>query len=404
MAGEIVVPSLGESVSEATIAKWFKKVGDAVTQDEPLLELETDKVTLEVNAPATGKLKDIKIAEGKTVEVGTLLGLIEVGATGAKSAAPVPAADKKAAPLPNPMAAAKASMDVQNPPAVRKMLEETGLNPASISATGKDGRLTKGDVLSAVPGSQFPVLSEKSDNRQLGTGTSRKEERVKMSKLRQVIAKRLKESQNTAAILTTFNEIDMSNVIALRADYKDAFEKKYGLRLGFMGFFVKAACQALKEIPAVNATIDGDELIYKSYCDVGVAVGTDQGLVVPVVRNADQMSIMEIEAEIARLAKKARDGALTMSDLSGGTFTVSNGGVYGSLMSTPIINPPQSGILGMHKTEERPIALKGQVVIRPMMYVALSYDHRIIDGKESVTFLVRIKEAIEDPRRLLLGL
>ena len=291
------------------------------------------------------------------------------------------------------MAAAKGA--VQNPPAVRKMLEETGINPSSVAATGKDGRLTKGDVLAA--GSAAPVASS-------APVAGRKEERVKMSKLRQVIAKRLKESQNTAAILTTFNEIDMSNVIAFRNDYKDAFEKKYGLRLGFMGFFVKAACQALKEIPAVNATIDGDELIYKNYCDVGVAVGTDQGLVVPVVRNADQMSIMEIEADIARLAKKARDGSLTMGDLSGGTFTVSNGGVYGSLMSTPIINPPQSGILGMHKTEERPVAVKGQVVIRPMMYVALSYDHRIIDGKESVTFLVRIKEAIEDPRRLLLGL
>ena len=405
MAGEIVVPSLGESVSEATIAKWFKKVGDAVAQDEPLLELETDKVTLEVNAPAGGKLKEIKIAEGKTVEVGTLLGLIEVGAAGAQStskgAAPAAAAPAKVeAPksdphkaIPHPMAAAKGA--VQNPPAVRKMLEETGINPSSVAATGKDGRLTKGDVLAA--GSAAPVASS-------APVAGRKEERVKMSKLRQVIAKRLKESQNTAAILTTFNEIDMSNVIAFRNDYKDAFEKKYGLRLGFMGFFVKAACQALKEIPAVNATIDGDELIYKNYCDVGVAVGTDPGLVVPVVRNADQMSIMEIEADIARLAKKARDGSLTMGDLSGGTFTVSNGGVYGSLMSTPIINPPQSGILGMHKTEERPVAVKGQVVIRPMMYVALSYDHRIIDGKESVTFLVRIKEAIEDPRRLLLGL
>lgn len=399
MAGEIIVPSLGESVSEATIAKWFKKVGDAVAQDEPLLELETDKVTLEVNAPAGGKLKEIKIAEGKTVEVGTLLGLIEVGAAGAKTVATpaakaeTPKADANKA-IPHPMAAAKAG--VQNPPAVRKMLEETGLNPASIPATGKDGRLTKGDVLAA--GSASPAAAP------AAPVAGRAEERVKMSKLRQVIAKRLKDSQNTAAILTTFNEIDMTNVIALRSDYKDAFEKKYGLRLGFMGFFLKAACQALKEIPAVNATIDGDELVYKNYCDVGVAVGTDQGLVVPVVRNADAMSIMEIEAEIARLAKKARDGALTMGDLSGGTFTVSNGGVYGSLMSTPIINPPQSGILGMHKTEDRPIALKGQVVIRPMMYVALSYDHRIIDGKESVTFLVRIKEAIEDPRRLLLGL
>jgi 2-oxoglutarate dehydrogenase E2 component (dihydrolipoamide succinyltransferase) len=396
MAGEIIVPSLGESVSEATVAKWFKKIGDAVAQDEPLIELETDKVTLEVNAPASGKLKDIKIGEGKTVEVGALLGLIEVGAAGAKST-PAPAAKaeapKAAAPAPQP---AKASADVQNPPAVRKMLDEMGLNPSTIPATGKDGRLTKGDVLSAASSSvSAPAVN---------TSAGRREERVKMSKMRQVIAKRLKDSQNTAAILTTFNEIDMSNVIAMRNDFKDAFEKKYNMRLGFMGFFVKAACQALKEIPAVNATIEGDEIVYKNYCDVGVAVGTDQGLVVPVVRNADQMSIMEIEAEIARLAKKARDGSLTMGDMTGGTFTVSNGGVYGSLMATPIINPPQSGILGMHKTEERPIALKGQVVIRPMMYVALSYDHRIIDGKESVTFLVRVKEAIEDPRRLLLGL
>jgi len=393
MAGEIVVPTLGESVTEATVAKWFKKVGDAVAQDEALLELETDKVTLEVNSPAAGKLKEIKVPEGKTVEVGALLGLIEVGAAGAKSApapAAKPEAPKAAAPAPAPSSAP------QPGPAARKLIEETGVKLES--GSGKDGRVTKGDVLAAtsLPSTESRVPST--------AGNARREERVKMSKLRQVIAKRLKDSQNTAAILTTFNEIDMSAVIALRNDYKDAFEKKYGLRLGFMGFFVKAACAALKEIPAVNATIDGDELIYKNYCDVGVAVGTEQGLVVPVVRNADQMSIMEIEADIARLAKKAREGTLAMADLSGGTFTVSNGGVYGSLMSTPIINPPQSGILGMHKTEERPVAIKGQVVIRPMMYVALSYDHRIIDGKESVTFLVRIKEAIEDPRRLLLGL
>lgn len=398
MAGEIVVPSLGESVSEATVAKWFKKVGDAVTQDEPLVELETDKVTMEVNAPASGKLKSIAIAEGTTVEVGTLLGSIEVGAAGAKAVTPVATAPKAAIPHPT-SAAAKAPVqdEKQSGPAARKMLDEAGMKASDVSGTGKDGRVTKGDVMAAgtAPAAKAPAP--------MATG-ARSEERVKMSKLRQVIAKRLKESQNTAAILTTFNEIDMSNVIALRSDYKDAFEKKYGTRLGFMGFFVKAACAALKEIPAVNATIDGDELIYKNYCDIGVAVGTPQGLVVPVVRNADQMSIMEIEKEIARLAEKARQGTLAMSDLSGGTFTVSNGGVYGSLMSTPIINPPQSGILGMHKTEERPIAVKGQVVIRPMMYVALSYDHRIIDGKESVTFLVRIKEAIEDPRRLLLGL
>ncbi len=393
MAGEIVVPSLGESVSEATVAKWFKKVGDAVTQDEPLVELETDKVTMEVNAPASGKLKEIKIAEGTTVEVGTLLGSIEVGAAGAKVAAPAAAAPAKAA-IPHPTVAAKpAGAAPQNGPAVRKLVEETGVNPANVSGTGKDGRLTKGDVLSAASGTSAAPASN-----------GPREERVKMSKLRQVIAKRLKESQNTAAILTTFNEIDMSNVIALRAEYKDAFEKKHGVRMGFMSIFVKAAVNALKEIPAVNATIDGDELIYKNYYDIGVAVGTEQGLVVPVVRNADQLSLAEIEKEIGRLAEKARQGTLAMSDLSGGTFTVSNGGVYGSLMSTPIINPPQSGILGMHKTEDRPIAVKGQVVIRPMMYVALSYDHRIIDGKESVTFLVRIKEAIEDPRRLLLGL
>jgi 2-oxoglutarate dehydrogenase E2 component (dihydrolipoamide succinyltransferase) len=390
MAGEIIVPSLGESVSEATVAKWFKNVGDAIAADEPLVELETDKVTMEVNAPASGVLKEIKVPVGKTVEVGALLGSIDVNAKGAaapaKAAAPAPVAAPAAAPV------AASSAAPQPGPAARKLLEETGVKLDA--GTGKDGRVTKGDVLEAAAGAPKAAAPV----------AARGEERVKMSKLRQVIAKRLKDSQNTAAILTTFNEIDMTNVIALRNDYKDAFEKKYGLRLGFMGFFVKAACHALKEIPAVNAQIDGDELIFKNYCDVGVAVGTEQGLVVPVVRNADQMSIMEIEAEIARLAKKAREGTLTMGDMSGGTFTVSNGGVYGSLMSTPIINPPQSGILGMHKTEDRPVAIKGQVVIRPMMYVALSYDHRIIDGKESVTFLVRIKEAIEDPRRLLLGL
>jgi 2-oxoglutarate dehydrogenase E2 component (dihydrolipoamide succinyltransferase) len=394
MSGEIVVPSLGESVSEATVAKWFKKVGDAVNQDEPLIELETDKVTLEVNAPASGKLADIKIGEGNTVEVGALLGMIEVGAAGAKSAPAKKEEPKAAAPAPAP----SASSDKQSGPAARKLMDEAGMKPGDIQGTGKDGRVTKGDVLGAVNGAPAPAAARGP------VAGERGEERVKMSKLRQVIAKRLKDSQNTAAILTTFNEIDMTNVMALRSDYKDAFEKKYNMRLGFMGFFVKAACTALKEIPAVNATIEGDEIVYKNYCDVGVAVGTPQGLVVPVVRNADQMSIMEIEAEIARLAKKARDGSLSMGDMTGGTFTVSNGGVYGSLMSTPIINPPQSGILGMHKTEERPVAIKGQVVIRPMMYVAMSYDHRIVDGKESVTFLVRVKEAIEDPRRLLLGL
>lgn len=394
MAGEIIVPSLGESVTEATIAKWFKKVGDSVKVDEPLVELETDKVTMEVNAPASGALKAINVPEGKTVAVGAVLGLIDVGAAGTASK-PAPAVSTPVnTPAPTASPAAPAQSSAPQPgPAARKMLEEAGIPASSISGTGKDGRVTKGDIMTA---SAAPVAQ--------ATTSTRSEERVKMSKLRQVIAKRLKESQNTAAILTTFNEIDMSNAIALRAEYKDAFEKKHGVRMGFMSLFVKAAVNALKEIPAVNAEIQGDELIYKNYYDIGVAVGTEQGLVVPVVRNADQLSLAEIEKEIGRLAEKARLGTLAMSDLSGGTFTVSNGGVYGSLMSTPIINPPQSGILGMHKTEERPIAVKGQVVIRPMMYVALSYDHRIIDGKESVTFLVKVKEAIEDPRRLLLGL
>ncbi len=390
MAGEIIVPSLGESVSEATVAKWFKQVGDAVNADEPLVELETDKVTLEVNAPASGKLKDIKIAAGTTVQVGTLLGSIEVGAAGSK-AAPAPKAEAPKAAAPAPQTSAP-----QSGPAARKMMDEAGLKPADISGSGKDGRVTKSDVLAATSGGSAAPAAPRA--------TGPREERVKMTKLRQTIARRLKESQNTAAILTTFNEIDMTNVMALRTEYKDAFEKKHGVKMGFMSFFVKAAINALQEIPAVNAEINGDDIIYKNYYDIGMAVGTDQGLVVPVIRNADQLSLSGIEQEIGRLAKKAREGSLSMGDLTGGTFTVTNGGVYGSLMATPIINPPQSGILGLHKIEERPIALKGQVVIRPMMYIALSYDHRIIDGKESVTFLVRVKEAMEDPRRLLLGL
>lgn len=395
MTTKIVVPSLGESVTEATVAKWFKKVGDAVKQDEQLIELETDKVTLEVNAPASGALVEINVKEGDTVDVGAILGLIDPAAAGKASATKEPAkAEAPKAAAPAAPASSKAS-DAQSP-AVRKLVAENNVNTGSIAGTGKDGRLTKGDVLNAVQGNSANVSS--------GAPQEKREERVKMSKLRQVIAKRLKESQNTAAILTTFNEIDMTNAIALRNEYKDAFEKKHGVKLGFMSLFVKAAVNALKEIPAVNAEISGDEIIYKNYYDVGVAVGTEQGLVVPVVRNADQLSLAGIEAEIAALALKARNGTLTMSELTGGTFTVSNGGVYGSLMSTPIINPPQSGILGMHKTEERAVVIKGQIVARPMMYVALSYDHRIIDGRESVTFLVRIKEALEDPRRLLLGL
>lgn len=394
MAGEILVPSLGESVSEATIAKWFKKVGDSVKADEPLVELETDKVTVEVNAPAAGALKEILVKEGENVAVGALLGRIDVGAAGATAApAAKPAEAPKAAPAKaaTPVAAPAASSG----PAVSKLLAENPqVNPAAIAATGKDGRLKKGDVLAALDG----------DGMGVAPAAGPREERVKMSKLRQTIARRLKDSQNTAAILTTFNEIDMTNVIALRNEYKDEFEKKHGIKLGFMGFFVKAAVNALKQVAAVNAEIAGDEIIYKNYYDIGVAVGGAQGLVVPIVRDADKKSLAHIEADIAELANKAREGTLTMAEMTGGTFTVSNGGVYGSLMSTPIVNPPQSGILGMHKTEERPIALNGQVVIRPMMYVALSYDHRIIDGRESVTFLVKVKQAIEDPRRLLLGL
>lgn len=411
MCADIVVPTLGESVTEATVAKWYKKEGDAVKKDETLVELETDKVTLEVNAPDNGVLEKISSKEGSSVQVGAVLGSIKSGAAPAASApAPKPAeAPKAPAASPAPAPAAQQpeqytsdqqdATNKKNPPAVEKLLAENPqVLPGNVPGTGKDGRLTKGDVLGAV--ANPPVAAAP----KVATASGPREQRVKMSKLRQAIARRLKESQNTAAILTTFNEIDMSNVMALRNQYKDDFEKKFGIKLGFMGFFVKAAVNALKEIPEVNAQIDGDELIYKNYYDIGVAVGTEQGLVVPVVRNADQLSLAEIEMEIGRLATKAREGTLSMSDMSGGTFTVSNGGVYGSLMSTPIINPPQSAILGMHKTEERPVVVGGQIVIRPMMYVAMSYDHRIIDGRESVTFLKRVKEGVEDPRRLILGL
>lgn len=411
MSGEIKVPSLGESVSEAIIAKWFKSEGDAVTKDEPLVELETDKVSMEINAPESGVLESISAKQGATVKVGALIGAIKVGASGGKKAEKIPAKKEEAKAAAAPVAAIAATD--KNPPAVQKLLAENPqLSAASVPATGKDGRLTKGDVVKALAGGEGMSgrgearsdMPNKSDGMSVRPAAGPREERVKMSKLRQAIARRLKESQNTAAILTTFNEIDMTNVIALRNEYKDAFEKKHGIKLGFMGFFVKAAVNALQEIPEVNAQIDGDEIIYKNYYDIGVAVGTEQGLVVPVIRGCDQLGLAGIEGEIAASAEKARKGTLSMADMSGGTFTVSNGGVYGSLMSTPIINPPQSGILGMHKTEDRPVAINGQVVIRPMMYVALSYDHRIIDGRESVTFLKRVKEAIEDPRRLLLGL
>ena len=397
MSGEILVPTLGESVTEATVAKWFKQPGDAVKADEPLVELETDKVTVEVNAPAAGVLKSQGVKAGDTVKVGAVIGQIEVGAKGAASS-PSPVASKEAAKpavaaAPVPVAASAAASN--NGPAVAKLAAENPqVNVASIQGSGKDGRVTKGDMLKALEGDGFAA----------SPAAGPREERVKMTKLRATIARRLKESQNTAAILTTFNEIDMSNVMALRNEYKDEFEKKHAVRLGFMGFFVKAAVNALKQVPAVNAEIAGDEIIYKNYYDIGVAVGGPNGLVVPVIRDCDKKSIAQIEADIAAAAKKAREGTLSMADMTGGTFTVSNGGVYGSLMSTPIINPPQVGILGMHKTEERAVVVGGQIVIRPMMYVALSYDHRIIDGSESVTFLVKVKQAIEDPRRLLLGL
>ena len=428
MATEIRVPALGESVTEATVAKWIRQAGEGVAADEPLVELETDKVTLEVNAPAAGTLAEITIAEGATVEVGALLGVIAEGAapavtaaatpaaaTAAPTATPAPAAEAAPAPAapPPPAAAPAAAFDKPLSPAVRRLVEENNLDPARIAASGKDGRLVKADVLAAIaagtakasavsaptpaptPAASAPVAPRADDPR---------EERVRMSRLRQAIARRLKEAQNTAAMLTTFNEVDMGAVMALRNEYKAEFEKKHGVRLGFMSFFAKAAIAALKELPAVNAEIHGDEVIYKNYYDIGVAVGTPQGLVVPVVRDADQLSFAGIEKTIGELGLKARDGKLTLADMSGGTFTISNGGVYGSLMSTPILNPPQSGILGMHKTQMRPMAVGDKVEIRPMMYLALSYDHRIIDGREAVTFLVRVKEAIEDPRRLLLDM
>lgn len=397
MAVEIVVPTLGESVKEATVAKWLKKVGDAVAVDDPLVELETDKVTLEVNASAAGVLKEIKVQTGANVSVGAILGSIGEGA-GVKSAAPAKAEAPKAAQV----ASKPVSNDQPLSPAVRKIVDDNKMNTAGMQGSGKEGRLTKGDVLealnspSAAPAPKAAAQSSGSRN------NAAREERVKMTRLRQRIAERLKEAQNTAAMLTTFNEVDMSHVMALRGQYKESFEKKHGVKLGFMSFFVKAAIQALKDFPAVNAEIDGQDIVYKNYYDIGVAVSTPTGLVVPIVRDADQKGFAAIEKEIGDFGLRARDGKLAMDELTGGTFTITNGGIFGSLMSTPIINPPQSAILGMHATKERAVAVNGQVVVRPMMYLALSYDHRIIDGKEAVSFLVRIKDAIEDPQRLLL--
>ena len=398
MSKEIRVPALGESVTEATIAKWFKNEGDAIKVDEPLVELETDKVTVEVPAPASGKLEKINVLAGTTVNVGALLGSILEGAAGATAPAAKPAPVAPVAPAPVAVKAAETTLS----PAVRKALVENNLNSTDIAGTGKEDRITKGDVIATLerPASPAPAPVAMPAPPVSSGG----EERVKMTRLRQTIARRLKDAQNTAAMLTTFNEVDMTEVMAMRNQYKDVFEKKHGVKLGFMSFFVKACIQALKDVPTVNAEIDGDDIVYKNYYHVGVAVGTDKGLVVPVLRDADMLSFSGIEKTIAAYGKKARDGQLQIADMQGGTFTISNGGIYGSLMSTPILNAPQSGILGMHKIQDRPIAMNGQVVIRPMMYLALSYDHRLVDGKEAVTFLVRVKETLEDPQRALLDL
>ncbi|WPY01083.1 Dihydrolipoyllysine-residue succinyltransferase component of 2-oxoglutarate dehydrogenase complex [Candidatus Trichorickettsia mobilis] len=400
MSINIIVPSLGESVTEATIAKWHKQPGESVAVDELLLELETEKVTLEVSSPASGVLSKIVKNQGDVVAMGEIVGHITEGAVGAATTKNVTTQN-----IDNKIA--EVNMQKINPantlpPSVQKIVTENNLDPANISGSGKGGRITKGDAIEALsvptPVASSPMPSSAS------TTNNKAVERVKMSRLRKTIAQRLKDSQNTAAILTTFNEIDMTNVITLRQKYREEFEKKHGIKLGFMSFFVKATVEALKAIPSVNAEIDGDDIVYKNYYDIGVAVGTEQGLVVPVVRNASDLSFAGVETEIVNLSKKAKAGKLSMADLSGGTFTISNGGVYGSLLSTPIINPPQSGILGLHKTQERPVAIGGKVEIRQMMYIALSYDHRIIDGKEAVTFLIKVKEAIENPERLLLNL
>jgi 2-oxoglutarate dehydrogenase E2 component (dihydrolipoamide succinyltransferase) len=416
MSIEIKVPAMGESVTEATVARWFKKEGDAVARDEPLLELETDKVTVEVPAPASGAIESISAKAGDTVQVGAILGAIAEGKAGAPSvvaasnpdsAAPKAASKPTAAAAPSPKPAAiprPANDGVAVMPSVRRIAEENNLNPTSVAGSGKDGRVTKGDMLGALE-ARAATRETKPVMAAIPSGprpNAAREERVAMSRLRRTIALRLKESQNTAAQLTTFNEVDMSHVMALRTEYKESFEKKHGVRLGFMGFFVKACIAALKDLPNVNAEIEGDDIVYKNYYDMGVAVSTEKGLVVPVVRDADRLSLAGIEAAINDFGLRARDNKLKLEELQGGTFTISNGGVFGSLMSTPILNSPQSGILGMHKIQPRPIAIDNKVEIRPMMYLALSYDHRLVDGREAVTFLVRVKENLEDPQRLLL--
>ena len=413
---DIRVPALGESVTEATVGKWFKQPGDAVAVDEPLVELETDKVTLEVPAPAAGVLSDIAAKNGETVAPGALLGQITAGAaakatpaTATKPAAGATGAPDEKSDKTKPIGAGPEvpqPREMPTSPSVRKMAAESGVDPSQVEGSGKHGQVTKGDMMAAieraasaptpVPTAQMRAPSPADD--------AAREERVHMTRLRQTIARRLKDAQNTAAMLTTFNEVDMSAVMGLRNQYKELFEKKHGVKLGFMGFFVRACIQALKEIPAVNAEIDGTDLVYKNYYNIGVAVGTEKGLVVPVVREADSMSLATIEKTISEMGKRARDGALKIDEMQGGTFTISNGGVYGSLMSTPILNAPQSGILGMHKIQERPVVVDGKIEVRPMMYLALSYDHRIVDGREAVTFLVRVKDCLEDPARLVLDL
>ena len=399
---DVMVPTLGESVTEATVSTWFKKVGDQVSADEMLCELETDKVSVEVPAPAAGTLTEILAAEGSTVEASAKLATLS---SGASASAPATASDTAPA-----AATSSGGKDIENAPSANKMMAEMGLSPDQVTGTGKDGRIMKEDVQNASSGSVAPAPAATAPTQPaqmrapVAAQDEAREERVKMTRLRQTIARRLKDAQNTAAMLTTYNEVDMSAVMGLRKEYKELFEKKHGTKLGFMSFFTKACCHALREVPEVNAEIDGTDVVYKNFVHMGVAVGTPNGLVVPVVRDADQMGFADIEKKISELGLRARDGKLSMAEMQGGTFTISNGGVYGSLMSSPILNPPQSGILGMHKIQDRPVVENGEIVIRPMMYLALSYDHRIVDGKGAVTFLVRVKEALEDPRRLLMDL
>jgi 2-oxoglutarate dehydrogenase E2 component (dihydrolipoamide succinyltransferase) len=411
MATEIRVPSLGESVVEATVGQWFKQAGDAVAADEPLVELETDKVTVEVPAPASGILAEIAVKSGDTVAVGTVLGTIGDGAAMPAAEAPVktpapPTEPKKLEREPSPRQ--EIGMEEMPPsPAARKFLVESDLGAGEVIGSGRRGQVLKDDVAKAAEALRTRERKEKPTplpRAPVATGDAAREERVRMSRLRQTIAKRLKEAQDTAAMLTTFNDVDMSAVMQLRSDHRDAFEKRHGVKLGFMGFFVKAAAQALKDVPAVNAEIDGEDIVYKNYYHIGIAVGTERGLVVPVLRDADRKSLAEIETAVADFGVRARSGKLSLEDLQGGTFTISNGGVYGSLLSTPILNAPQSGILGMHRIEERAVVRDGAIVARPMMYLALSYDHRLVDGREAVTFLVHVKEVLEDPKRLAVDL